>query len=234
MRLDLFASLLEKQSLESLLNETLRFAHKLGFETVTATAIADHPAHFISVDNAPVRFRAIHNDPTMCARDPVIQHCKHSALPIAWDQDTYSRIGQGPKWEVQAEFGYRTGIATALHLAHGHHFFVGFDRDQQLPNDPNEVGRMVAAIQLFAVYAQDAALSLLISDQRSEQVPDLTPRELESMRWTMDGKTAWELGQILGITEQTAARHVNNATRKLGCVNKVQAVLKAVRLGLIR
>lgn len=233
MRLDIFAPLLEEQSLDSLLAEALGFARRLGFETVTATAIADHPAQFVTVDNAPLRFRAIHDDPAMCARDPVIQHCKHSALPIVWNQETYSRVGEGAKWEIQAEFGYRTGIATALHLPCGRHFFVGFDRDQRLPNDPNEVGRMAAAIQLFAVYAQDAALRLLFNDQPPVVMPNLTPRELESMRWTMAGKTAWELGQILGISEQTAARHINNATRKLGCVNKVQAVLKAVRLGLI-
>ena len=64
--------------------------------------------------------------------------------------------------------------------------------------------------------------------------PSLTPRELEALRWTMDGKTAWEVGSILGITERTAVLHLNNAMRKLGSVNKHQAVLKALRLGLIR
>ena len=50
----------------------------------------------------------------------------------------------------------------------------------------------------------------------------------------MEGKTAWEVGDLLGISERTAALHVNNATHKLDCVNKHQAVLKALRLGLIR
>ena len=50
----------------------------------------------------------------------------------------------------------------------------------------------------------------------------------------MEGKTAWELGRILGIAEQTAVRHLYNASHKLGCVNKHQAVLKALRLELIR
>ena len=50
----------------------------------------------------------------------------------------------------------------------------------------------------------------------------------------MDGKTAWEVGNALGITERTAVLHVNNATHKLGCVSKHQAVLKALRLGLLR
>ena len=47
----------------------------------------------------------------------------------------------------------------------------------------------------------------------------------------MEGKTAWEVGAILGITERTAVLHVNNAMHKLGCANKHQAVLKALRLG---
>jgi DNA-binding CsgD family transcriptional regulator len=50
----------------------------------------------------------------------------------------------------------------------------------------------------------------------------------------MEGKTAWEVGNILGITERTAVLHANNATHKLGSANKHQAVLKALRLGLIR
>jgi DNA-binding CsgD family transcriptional regulator len=73
---------------------------------------------------------------------------------------------------------------------------------------------------------------LLPPEQQLER-PHLTPRELEVLRWTMDGKTAWEVGAILGISERTAVLHVNNAMHKLGCVNKHQAVLKALRLGLI-
>jgi DNA-binding CsgD family transcriptional regulator len=61
----------------------------------------------------------------------------------------------------------------------------------------------------------------------------LTERELEALRWTMEGKTAWEVGSILGISEQTAVRHLSNATRKLGCVHKHHAVVTAMRLGLL-
>jgi len=61
-----------------------------------------------------------------------------------------------------------------------------------------------------------------------------TPREIEGLCWTMDGKTAWEVGEALGISERTAVLHINNAMHKLGCTNKHQAVLKALRLGLIR
>jgi DNA-binding CsgD family transcriptional regulator len=74
---------------------------------------------------------------------------------------------------------------------------------------------------------------LLPAVQPVAETPSLTPRELEALRWTMAGKTAWELGAILGISERTAVLHVNNAMKKLDCSSKHQAVLKALRLGLI-
>jgi DNA-binding CsgD family transcriptional regulator len=122
----------------------------------------------------------------------------------------------------------------ALHLPEGRHFFLGVDRDQPIPPDPAEVTRIVADLQLFAVHAQDAAQRILTPAPAAPGAPALTPRELETLRWTMEGKTAWEVGALLGISERMAALHVNNATHKLDCVNKHQAVLKALRLGLIR
>jgi DNA-binding CsgD family transcriptional regulator len=111
---------------------------------------------------------------------------------------------------------------------------LGVDRDRALPTDRHELTRVVADLQLFAVHALDAAMRVLIPAESASESPPLTPRELEALRWTMDGKTAWEVGSILGITERTAVLHLNNAMRKLGCVNKHQAVLKALRQGLIR
>lgn len=94
---------------------------------------------------------------------------------------------------------------------------------------------MVADLLLFVVLAHEAALRILLPQSYSvESTEKLTPRELECLRWTMEGKTAWEVGRILAISEQTAVRHVNNASHKLNCINKHQAVLKAIQLGLIR
>jgi DNA-binding CsgD family transcriptional regulator len=232
-----FTSVLRANSRDELLREVVDFTHRLGFETVSATAVIDHfrgESEFITLDNTPVAYRESFDNFGNGKRDPVMQYCKKASVPIIWTQDTYTSVGQGDKWEVQARFGYRTGIALALHLPEGRHFFLGVDRDQALPPAPAEVTRMVADLQLFAVHAQDAALRVLFPASPQPDIPALTPRELESLRWTMEGKTAWELGNILGISERTAVLHVNNATHKLGCVNKHQAVLKALRLGLIR
>lgn len=232
-----FTSVLQAKSRDELLAEVVGFTRRLGFQTVAATAVIDHfrgESEFISIDNTPAAYRDSYEDPDIGRRDPVAQHCKRQSVPIIWSQETYTAVGQGEAWESQARFGYRTGIALALHLPEGRHFFMGVDRDQALPANSAELTRMVADFQLFAVHAQDAALRVLLPASPQPDIPNLTPRELEGLRWTMEGKTAWELGNILGISERTAVLHVNNATHKLGCVNKHQAVLKALRLGLIR
>ena len=93
---------------------------------------------------------------------------------------------------------------------------------------------MLADLQLFATFAEEAATQILTPARVDlSALPRLTPREVECLSWTMEGKTAWEVGCILSISEQTAVRHLNNATKKLDCVNKHHAVVKAMRLGLI-
>lgn len=231
-----FTSVLGARTREEFEREVIRFTRVLGFDTVAATVVIDHrlgESEFISVDNTPPSYKDSWVDLETARRDPVMQHCKRQSVPIIWDQSTYSNQGLGPMWEEQARFGIRNGIAMALHMPEGRHFVLGVDRDRPMLEDSSGMTRIVADLQLFAVHAQDAALRILTPALAAPGTPSLTPRELETLRWTMEGKTAWEVGNLLGISERTAALHVNNATHKLACVNKHQAVLKALRLGLI-
>lgn len=222
-----------------LLRELVDFAHWLEFRTVSATAVIDRSgaqSQFDVVDNTPVTYVDSFNCFENGRRDPVMQHCRWSNLPISWNQTTYVAAGQGEKWDHQAQHGYCAGIAYAMHLPRGRHLIVGVDRDQALPAQTDRLVRLIADFQLFAVHALEGALRILTPSSEEDlcQATLLTTRELETLSWTMEGKTAWEVGCILGISEQTAARHLNNATHKLECVNKHQAVVKALRLGLIR
>ncbi len=232
-----FSEVMKSRNRDEFQGELVGFTKRLGFDTVAATVVVDHllgEAEFITIDNTPRAYKEAFRDPDNGRRDPVMQHCKRQSIPIIWDQSTYVSRGLGDKWEEQARFGISNGICLALHMPDGRHFILGVERDRPVPSDAEELTRMVADVQLFAVHAQEAALRILLPASVDPGVPSLTPRELESLRWTMEGKTAWEVGQVLGITERTAALHVNNATHKLGCVNKHHAVLKALRVGLLR
>jgi DNA-binding CsgD family transcriptional regulator len=232
-----YQSVLEARTREEFRGEVARFTKQLEFETFSAITVVDHAlgrSEFIAIDNSPSGFSDALNDPRLGRIDPVMQHCKRNSVPIVWDRDTYRRHDADDLWQAQASYGYRTGICLALHLPEGRHFVLGVDRDQPLPTDNTQLIRLVADLQLFAVHALDAALRVLLPAEQQLEAPKLTPRELECLRWTMEGKTAWEVGGILNISERTAVLHLNNAMHKLGSSNKHQAVLKALRLGLIR
>jgi len=230
-------SVMETVSAEQFRGEIIGFAEELGFQYVSAMTVVDHTpsqADFINVDNMPMGWvEASAGLAESFRRDPVMQHCRRGTLPIIWDRETYRSQGLVHHWEEQAAFGYRTGIALAMHFPEGRHFMMGVDRDQSLPTERQSLTRLVADLQLFAVHAQDAAMRLFVGEERRAEQPALTRRELEALCWTMEGKTAWEVGTILGISERTAVLHLQNAMHKLGAVSKHQAVLKALRLGLI-
>ncbi len=61
----------------------------------------------------------------------------------------------------------------------------------------------------------------------------LTPREHEVLWWAAQGKSAWEIGEILHISKRTVDEHTQKAIRKLGAVNRTQAVAVALRERLI-
>ena len=91
----------------------------------------------------------------------------------------------------------------------------------------------LANLLMLAVHCEDAAQRLLVPKADTPIAPRLSQRELKVLRWAMAGKSAWDAGMVLGISERTANFHIQAETRKLDCRNKHQAVLPALRLGLI-
>ena len=63
--------------------------------------------------------------------------------------------------------------------------------------------------------------------------PDLTARQIECLRWSAEGKSSWDIAQILGISPRTVDEHLDNACRKLGVKRRAQAAVTAARAGLL-
>ena len=68
---------------------------------------------------------------------------------------------------------------------------------------------------------------------RCNETFSLTRQELECLRWCKEGKTNWEIGEILAISEKTAEFHLSNVMRKLGASNRITAVVKGIKQGII-
>lgn len=63
--------------------------------------------------------------------------------------------------------------------------------------------------------------------------PALTPREQEVLAWTACGKTSDEISRILDLSVSGVNFHVTNFLSKLDTCNKMAAVARATRLGLL-
>lgn len=61
----------------------------------------------------------------------------------------------------------------------------------------------------------------------------LSPRELTVLLWMKEGKTNWEISQILGLSERTVRFHVGGIFEKLDVTSRTQAVARALGAGLI-
>ncbi|MEC9342591.1 MAG: LuxR family transcriptional regulator [Pseudomonadota bacterium] len=66
-----------------------------------------------------------------------------------------------------------------------------------------------------------------------QNIPSLSPRELECLSWTTQGKDASTIAAILEISEHTVRDYLKSARQKLGCATIAQAVYHATRLRLI-
>ena len=213
------------------------FAERLEFPLFNATLVVEQPASaplIVALRNTPSAFADATGDAKAAARDPMVQRVKMASAPIVYDQSLYVSHAAGDLWEEQAPHGYHTGIAMALHLSGGRHFILGVDRPDPLPANPDNLIRLMADLQLLAVYAQETAVRLLMPQAgEASAVPALSAREQEILKWTLAGKSNHVIGQLLNISLSTVNYHLRMAMGKLGAATKHQAAARANSLGLL-
>ena len=89
------------------------------------------------------------------------------------------------------------------------------------------------------IVAPDLAQKMLNTFQGAEGptgnrlAPPLTERELEVIRALAQGKSDRQIARALGISEKTVNNHTSNIYRKLHLFDRTQAVIYAVREGII-
>jgi DNA-binding NarL/FixJ family response regulator len=92
---------------------------------------------------------------------------------------------------------------------------------------------VLAAIR--AVAAGESYLPKALAQRLAERLrqPELSPREREILALIRRGRSNKEIGAVLFIAEDTVKRHVSNLLQKLRVEDRAQAVVEAIRRGLI-
>ena len=97
--------------------------------------------------------------------------------------------------------------------------------DGQLAVEPQLLREALATLDEVPPTGQTAR-------QRAEQYA-LTPREHDVLLLVADGLTNKEIGGRLSVSEDTVKKHVQNIIWKLRAVDRTQAAIMALRLGLL-
>ncbi|MBL8643823.1 MAG: autoinducer binding domain-containing protein [Rhodospirillaceae bacterium] len=207
----------------------------VNIEEVKERALVELEPEIIHMTNRPDwGARYITQNYSKC--DPVVRQCFVNRAPIAWTEEFMSTIrssDEGRMMEDAWENGLKRGYTIPIHGPGGELGMMMLscrENDQEFLRlmDEYEYDLQVMAYQFHDILKRNV--------QRRAKAPPpvpLTEREIEILKWTIDGKTAWEIGQILKISERTVNFHLQNVMNKFGVHNKTHAAAKAVSYGLI-
>lgn len=155
--------------------------------------------------------------------DPLFLQAQTQTSPIVWQKVSHTReaLEQDPmkQWH---QFGMDQGIALPLHGPTGFCGYLALSRTGKEPLSVHQYFHLLC----ITPYLLEQAFKIFTPEHSG-----LSGREKECLFWVSEGKTSWEIAQILGITERTVNFHLNNAIRKSGCKNRYQTVAKSIITG---
>jgi LuxR family transcriptional regulator len=203
-------------------------ARELGFEHCAyglRLAVPVSNPKVITLNNYPKIWQERYQQAGYLATDPSVRHGSLSQRPLLWTDDVFASSQQ--LWEEAKEQGLRFGWAQSSLDGFGVGGMLTLSRSgepltgSELETKENEMRWLVQAAHL--------SLSRLLKPKYAVQ-PDvaLTPREIEVLKWSADGKTAAEIGDILSISIPTVNFHIKNAVQKMKAANKTAAVVQAL------
>jgi two-component system response regulator NreC len=107
---------------------------------------------------------------------------------------------------------------------------------------PEELLKAIRIAALGQVYLYPTLANLLVKDylsqdeeeRASRNMDGLTPREQEVLIHLAEGLNNPDIGDLLGISPKTVARHRENIMRKLNLHSRTELVKYAIRKGIIK
>lgn len=176
------------------------------------------------------RYTDLYSQLQMDRNDPVPGVMMRSRRPVTAESARNQPEGGETLSRFMAEVGMRDFVVVPIFK--NSNVVGGLSFHFSSEQDPVEAG-FVAGLVAPTLFDQMDPLAAEPERTPAVQNP-LTPRELECLIWSADGKTSWEISEILEVSERTVNAHLGRAIRKLGVVSRTQAVAEAIRRGFCR
>ena len=230
-------SLLDLNTEDAWCNELFLIAKENGFDQTVYGVV---PNKKMPLENAFLRsnysasWRATYDAEKLAYIDPTVVHCLKSTIPLIWEPRTFKLPEQKNLYEEACSYGIRSGITYPIHGPNGEFGVISFVSDALSDKKfQRELNHSLANLALIRDYVFESSLKFVVKTDDSESDIHLTLRELECLKWIMAGKSSWEISMILRCSEATVNFHISNIRVKFNVNTRQQAVIKAIRLGLI-
>jgi len=167
--------------------------------------------------------------------DTVVTTGRVSRRPFFWGGCEYVDRLSPPRRRLFAEardFGICTGFTVPVHGPMGELGLFTTAGSGTVDAFAGAVHDSEYLLQVVAPRVHAVVVERLLGRAASDPVP-LTEHERVCLGWTMHGKTAWEIAQILGRSKPTIDYHIQKAIRKLGATSKFHAAFKALQAGML-
>lgn len=174
--------------------------------------------------------------------DPVYRACQRTTLPVLWGLESrisslfgtcfaYSDSEMHGFHAGYEHTGVRNGVAVPIRGVHGGFGYVSFLTQSDQPHDDwlNDERSTMLLLQGLNFYER---INMHV-DPPPSKVSTLSDRELECLTLAAHGATLDMISDDLGIARSTVRYHVENAVEKLDAPNRIQAIAKAARRGII-
>lgn len=228
-------------SKEELFARLRAVAADAGFHSVSYVAMPPAAAGPDFVTSAPPAFIDAYAREGFIRVDPVVRRAAASSAPFRWSDcpDLAAGGRAGPKpaarrvMETALDFGLTEGLVVPTHtVARGRHVpgFVTFFWSGA-PADFRPPPQALTALRVCAHYFHERYVEALLPAPQGPA--PLTDRERDCLGWAARGKSASETAEILSASTRTVEHHIASAIAKLGASNRTQAVVLALRHGLI-
>jgi LuxR family transcriptional activator of bioluminescence operon len=168
--------------------------------------------------------------------DPLIKECITNRLPLRWTEQFRSNLRSKREDAILTDgfdYGVRRGFTVPIHGPKRELGIMSLYSDLTDREFMDMLDARQHDLHVMSLYFHDAVQKALTQVEIAPLPIPLTDREVEILQWTAHGKTAWEIGSILNISERTVNFHLQNAMSKFGVHNKTHAASKAVSVGLI-
>ncbi|MDE2077546.1 MAG: autoinducer binding domain-containing protein [Burkholderiales bacterium] len=182
-------------------------------------------------NNYPTVWQTRYQKANYLTIDPTVQHCSQSQKPLLWQDDVFASHNEF--WQDAQAAGLRVGWAQSSLDVQGGGCMLTLSRSRENLSRQELDAKLTRMRWLVNITHQCVKRAIVPSYKTTVASATLTPREIEVLKWTADGKTSNDISEILVISTDTVNFHVKNAVCKLAVPNKTAAVVRAYMLGLL-